>query len=71
MCLFEISSNKRFFAFKDFVGQDARSFFEYELCTVPASLFDGSGLPRKANKPVLAEAKAKTVDSSGAIPICP
>ncbi len=50
---------QRFVAFKDFVGQDARSLFQYELCTVPASLFDTSGLPRMANKPVLAEAIAK------------
>eukprot|EP00795_Rhopilema_esculentum_P015024 gene15024-biopygen4628 len=39
--------------------------------TVPASLFEASGLPRKANKPVLAEAVAKTGNSSGTSPAEP
>ena len=31
-------------------------FFEYEMCSFPPGLFDFSLLPRKANKPVLADA---------------
>ena len=36
--------------------ENHRSLFEYELCSYPAALFDSSALPRKANKPVLADA---------------
>jgi len=35
---------------------DNRDIFKYELCSYPASLFDDSLLPRKANKTALANA---------------
>ena len=35
---------------------DSKSLFEFELCSHPASLFESSSLPRKANKPALADA---------------
>src|SRR6267154_1638582 len=35
---------------------DNRDIFKCELCSYPASLFDDSLLPRKANKPALANA---------------
>ncbi|EDO31506.1 predicted protein [Nematostella vectensis] len=38
------------------VSKALNSFFEYEMCSFPASLFDASLLPLKANKPVLADA---------------
>eukprot|EP00112_Aurelia_sp_Birch-Aquarium-sp1_P004693 Seg1531.3 transcript_id=Seg1531.3/GoldUCD/mRNA.D3Y31 product="hypothetical protein" protein_id=Seg1531.3/GoldUCD/D3Y31 len=43
----------------------------YELCTVPASLFESNGLPRKANKPVLADAIWKAVDTDVPYPSQP
>ena len=33
-----------------------QSFFKFEMCSYPPALFDSSLLPRKANKPVLADA---------------
>ena len=36
--------------------ESPQQFFEYEMCSFPASLFDASLLPLKANKPVLADA---------------
>ncbi|CAH3166903.1 unnamed protein product, partial [Porites lobata] len=36
--------------------ESPQQFFEYEVCSVPASLFDPSLLLLKANKPVLADA---------------
>ncbi|CAH3019651.1 unnamed protein product, partial [Porites evermanni] len=36
--------------------ESPQQFFEYEVCSFPASLFDASLLPLKANKPVLADA---------------
>ena len=36
--------------------ESPQQFFEYETCSFPASLFDASLLPLKANKPVLADA---------------
>ena len=36
--------------------EDSKSLFEFELCSHPASLFESSSLPRKANKPALADA---------------
>lgn len=41
-------------------------FFEYEMSSYPTSLFDNSLLPRKANKPVLAEAIWSMVNDSQA-----
>ena len=48
-------------------------FFEYEMCSYPPSLFDASLLPRKANKPVLADAiwsltkESQTAGPSGSV----
>lgn len=36
--------------------ENPETFFEYEMCSYPTSLFDATLLPRKANKPVLSEA---------------
>ena len=36
--------------------ESPQQFFEYEMCSFRASLFDVSLLPMKANKPVLADA---------------
>ena len=36
--------------------ESPQQFFEYQICSFPASLFDASLLPLKANKPVLADA---------------
>ena len=36
--------------------ESPQQFFEYEMCSFLASLFDASLLPLKANKPVLADA---------------
>ncbi|KAK3713979.1 hypothetical protein QZH41_005649 [Actinostola sp. cb2023] len=47
-----------------------KSFFQYEMCSYPPALFDASLLPRKANKPVLADAIWSTTrDSQTAGPI--
>ncbi|CAC5372573.1 unnamed protein product [Mytilus coruscus] len=35
---------------------DISEIFKYELCSVPSSLFDNNGLPRQANKSILADA---------------
>lgn len=36
--------------------ENMADIFTYELCSVPPSLFENSGLPRQANKPALADA---------------
>src|SRR6267154_2035946 len=43
---------------------DNRDIFKYELCSYPASLFDDSLLPRKANKSALANAMWVKVEGS-------
>ena len=35
--------------------EDPKSLSEFELCSHPAPLFESLSLPRKANKPVLAD----------------
>ncbi|CAG2201846.1 unnamed protein product [Mytilus edulis] len=35
--------------------EDISEIFKYELCSVPSSLFDNNGLPRQANKSILAD----------------
>ena len=45
-------------------NEDTDVLFNHELCAVPASLFEFNGLPRNANKPVLAEAIWKVIDAS-------
>ncbi|VDI39228.1 Hypothetical predicted protein [Mytilus galloprovincialis] len=35
--------------------EDISEIFKYELCSVPSSLFDNNGLPRQANKRILAD----------------
>ena len=36
--------------------ENPKSLFKYEMCSCPPALFDTSLLPRKANKPALADA---------------
>ena len=36
--------------------RDPAALFEFEICSPPPVLFDSCGLPRPANKPVLADA---------------
>ncbi|CAC5400104.1 unnamed protein product [Mytilus coruscus] len=36
--------------------EDISEIFKYEPCSVPSSLFDNNGLPRQANKSILADA---------------
>lgn len=36
--------------------ENPKSLFKYEMCSYPPALFDTSLLPRKANKPALADA---------------
>ena len=44
--------------------ESPQQLFEYEMCGFPASLFDVSLLPLKANKPVLADAIWSTTKES-------
>ena len=41
---------------RNYANEDVDVLFKHELCAFPASLFESNMLPRKANKPVLAEA---------------
>ena len=36
-------------------SEDISDIFKYELCSIPSSMFYQSGLPRLANKPILAD----------------
>ena len=38
------------------VTENIADIFKYELCNTPTALFEPSGLPRKANKPAIADA---------------
>ena len=49
-------------AIRNYANEDVDVLFKHELCAVPASLFESNGLPRKANKPVLAEAIWKVIN---------
>lgn len=40
---------------------DLESYFKYELCSPPPSLFEANGLPRTADKPALADAMWRLV----------
>ena len=42
--------------------------FRYELCSIPPSLFESNGLPRPANKPLLADAIWKLLDNETVVP---
>ena len=55
---------QRLIAVKNYTNQDVDVLFKHELCAVPASLFESNGLPRKANKPVLAEAIWKVINAN-------
>ena len=46
---------------------DPASYFEYELCTHPAALFDNTSLPWQADKPALADALWKLVDNENEV----
>ena len=62
---------QRLITVRNFTGQDGHILFKYELCTVPASLFEANGLPRQANKPALADAIWKAVDADAPYPSQP
>ena len=62
---------QRLFAVKGYANEDTSNLFSYELCSVPASLFETNGLLREANKPVLASAIRKLVDTEVEIPSQP
>ena len=62
---------QRLITVRNFTGQDGHILFKYELCTVPASLFEANGLPRKANKPALADVIWKAVDADVPYPSQP
>ena len=54
---------QRLIAVKSHTTEDTSKLFSYELCSVPASLFETNGSLRKANKPVLASTIRKMVDT--------
>ena len=55
---------QRLIAVRNYANEDVDVLFQHELCAVPASLFESNGLPRKANKPVLAEATWKVINAN-------
>eukprot|EP00795_Rhopilema_esculentum_P011181 gene11182-biopygen2781 len=62
---------QRLIAVKSHTTEDTSKLFSYELCSVPASLFETNGSLRKANKPVLASTIRKMVDTEIEIPSQP
>ena len=62
---------QRLIAVKSHATEDTSKLFSYELCSVPASLFERNGSLRKANKPVLASTIRKMVDTEIEIPSQP
>ena len=55
---------QRLIAVRNYANEDVDVLFTHELSAVPASLFEPIGLPRKANKPVLAEAICKVINAN-------
>ena len=47
---------QRLITVRNYANEDVDVLFKHELCTVPASLNEPNGLPRKAYKAILAEA---------------
>ena len=62
---------QRLIAIKSHATEDTSKLFSYELCSVPASLFETNGSLRKANKPVLASNIRKMVDTEIEIQLQP
>ena len=55
---------QRLIAVRKYVNEDVDVLFKHDLCVVLASQFESNGLPRKANKPVLAEVIWTVIDAN-------
>ena len=55
---------QRLLAAADRLVEDQAEIFSYELCSIPSSLFEPSGLFREADKPFLANASWNLGDCS-------
>ena len=55
---------QRLITARNYANEDVDVLFKHELCAVPASLFEPNGLPRKANKAILAEAIWKVINAN-------
>ena len=68
---------QRLITVRNYANEDVDVLFKHELCAVPASLFEPNGLPRKANKAILAEAIWKVINANVEYPhqltvqVCP
>ena len=55
---------QRLITVRNYANEDVDVLFKLELCAVPASLFEPNGLPKKANKAILAEAIWKVINAN-------